>query len=227
MRFWFHHYSDRLEEISHTFFARRGLTLPPGPNDLVMKRLLLTISLVLLAFACSPVEDDTPSPVGPKQEELMLSAVEFGFPSEGGSAILEVSGPLKPILTGVPTWLKVTEGEYVDYSIAFTLAVPENKSDQAREVEIIVTSGKFKSTFTVKQEAGEQEALSLEFKAGKGEGREHRDHQRKDGRDNADVKRVQEQPSQLRRGEGVAVVGPEDMSRPEGGQAQAVLFQAL
>ncbi len=122
-----------------------------------MKRLLLSISLALLAFACTPVKDD-PSPSGQHApEELTLSAAEFLFSGEGGNAVLVVTGPKKPILTGVPTWLSVTEGEYADYSMTLTLVAGENDSEQSRESQIIVTSGKFKSTFTVSQEAGEKE----------------------------------------------------------------------
>ena len=122
-----------------------------------MKRFFLTISLALLAFACSPSEGGKPSPVGPAvPDRLSLSAAEFSFPGEGGSATLDITGPLKPILTGVPAWLKVTEGEYLDYGITITLAAGENKTDQSLESQIIVTSGKFKSTFTVTQEPGEQ-----------------------------------------------------------------------
>lgn len=123
-----------------------------------MKKSLFAAVIALLAIACSPDNIETPTtPDNKAPAGITLSDTSFRLPAEGGAATLVVTGPFKPKLLGVPGWLDVSEGEFADYLITYTLKADANEITEEKTAEISIASGPYKASFTVSQEAGEEQ----------------------------------------------------------------------
>ena len=143
---------------------RRGLTLPPGSNNPVMKRRLLILAAlaVLSLWSCEKDPEVTPEP-DRTPSEITLSASSFEVEAAGGNLSLVVTAPSRPKVNALPSWISLTDGTFQDYQITFGLTVSENSAYEARESALTVTAGTLSRTFTVKQAAAEKpEVVEIE-----------------------------------------------------------------
>ena len=106
----------------------------------------LSKSLTIKQAAAPEKEDDTPTQISMDKHALTLKQT-------GGSASVIVTAPDKPSLSGVPTWLTVTETGYKNYKIKFTFKAEANDSFDERSAEVTVVSGALTDQVTITQES--------------------------------------------------------------------------
>ena len=126
-----------------------------------MKRffcLLFSITAALLALtSCNKPDSGGETPTDPAPTSITLSASSFDVPQEGQSLSLEVTAPARPTVSGLPSWIKLTDGTYSKYKITFGLAVQANDTYEARSATLTVAAkGVASVNVTVSQAAKEQ-----------------------------------------------------------------------
>ena len=118
-----------------------------------MRRPFLLVPLSLLLAACSKDPSSEKEPVAPAPSEISLSREAVSFPQGGGGVSLTITAPARPRLTGLPDWVKLTDGTYDKYHITFGLTASANDTYDIREsVVIVAAEGAPSVTFTLQQE---------------------------------------------------------------------------
>lgn len=104
----------------------------------------------LLAVACTPeTPDPTPDPV---PENMTLSASTLEASQSGETLYLTVTSPARPKVSGVPDWIKFTDGTFNHYKITFSFQVSANNTHETREAKLRITAnGLEDQIFTISQ----------------------------------------------------------------------------
>ncbi len=123
-----------------------------------MKRLYRFFLLAAMALVCTGCPDNPePDPPTPAPTSITLSSDTFSVAQAGENLSLTVKAPVRPTVTGLPSWITFTDGTYVDFSVTFGLTVAANDTYEERTATLTVAStGVPSKTVTVKQEAKEQ-----------------------------------------------------------------------
>ena len=111
-------------------------------------RWLIVCSLTLL-WACGKDTPVQPEP-DPVPTEITIGAFSLDLPQAGGDFTLTVTAPSRPTLS-VPSWIKVTDGTFSNYSISYPLTVEANSTFEERSGDISIKAGSLSKTLTVKQ----------------------------------------------------------------------------
>ena len=124
-----------------------------------MKRLYHYFLLAAMALVCTGCPDnpepDPPTPVAPTS--ITLSAESFAVAQAGEQLSLTVKAPVRPTVSGLPSWISFTDGTYADFTVTFGLTVAANDTYEKRSTTLTVAStGVPSKTVTVTQEAKEQ-----------------------------------------------------------------------
>ena len=85
-------------------------------------------------------------------KEMTLDKHSLTIRQAGGQASLIVTAPSEPSVSGVPSWLELTQSEYKNYKKKFTFKASENDSYDELSAEVTVTAGTFTDKLTVIQE---------------------------------------------------------------------------
>lgn len=121
-------------------------------------RFILLAALPLWLAACGKPDNPSPSPDS-APTAITLSAESISVGAEGtGSQTLTVTAPVRPAVSGIPSWVSWTDGTYDKYKITYTFSVAANTTYEAREAVITVTAGALSKTFKVSQAASEAPA---------------------------------------------------------------------
>ena len=91
-------------------------------------------------------DDDAP-------KEMTLDKHIATIRQTGGTAAVIVTSPVEASVSGVPSWLTMTQTEFKNYKMKFTFKAEVNDSYDERSVELTVTAGSFTDKFIVAQEA--------------------------------------------------------------------------
>ncbi len=92
----------------------------------------------------------TDEPQAPAAITLSLSS--YAAEAAGGSFTLSVTSPARPSLSGIPDWVKYTDGTFKDYGISFAFTVYANATYEDRSATITVScDGVSDAEFTVTQ----------------------------------------------------------------------------
>ena len=112
---------------------------------------LLPLALVL---ACEKVPTPEPVPEVPVPTAIALGSSRFSVEAGGELLSLEITAPARPKLSGLPDWIRFTDGTYKDYRITVGLTVDPNVAFEARTASLTVSAaGVSPVTVTVEQSA--------------------------------------------------------------------------
>ena len=120
------------------------------------KILSLLLAGLCLAWSCNkdpqiPQEDPAPTAIS-------LSGNSFTSPQEGETIVLTVTAPSRPQVSGLPAWIKLTDGTFAKYQISYTLKVAANDTYEERSAQMSVSAGDVSPvSFTVTQAAKAKE----------------------------------------------------------------------
>lgn len=92
------------------------------------------------------IESDAP-------KEMTLDKHNLTIRQLGAQASVIVTAPEEPSVSGVPSWLELTQTEFKNYKKKFTFKAGENDSYEELTAEITVTAGSFTDKITIVQEA--------------------------------------------------------------------------
>ena len=99
-----------------------------------MKRLPIATAALLAVCACGGKTDSTPA--GPTT--ITLSQNSFSVAQAGETVSLTVTAPARPKISGVPSWITVTEGAYKDYKMSIDLTAASNETYDNRTADLSV-----------------------------------------------------------------------------------------
>ena len=127
-----------------------------------MKKAILSIAAVAAAlalWACGGHEPEpAPQPTpDPAPTAITLSANSFTAAQAGEKLSLTIKAPARPVVSGLPSWIKYSDGTYSSYNITVGLNVAANDTYDARTATVTVAStGVTSVTFTVSQPGKEK-----------------------------------------------------------------------
>ncbi len=113
----------------------------------------LAAALLCLTSCEDPVTPDPP--VDPAPTTITLSTSSFTVAQAGANLSFDVTAPTRPSVTGLPSWITLTDGTYNHYKITYGLTVAANETYEERSATLTVASGSLSATVTVSQEAKE------------------------------------------------------------------------
>ena len=108
--------------------------------------------LVLLAlWACDKGSDEEiPQPEAPAA--IRVSPASLSVEPAGGNYEICVTAPARPKLSGLPEWIRLSDGTFKDYSITLGLTVSSNASTESRTAALTVSAaGATDLSFTITQ----------------------------------------------------------------------------
>ena len=115
------------------------------------------MAIALAALFCGSCQTPEPEPdPDPAPVSLSLSATSFSIGREGGQVNLTVTAPVRPQVSGQPSWVSVADGTFDHYSITYVLTVDGNTAYSSREAVLTVRSGLLSETVKIVQEAAEK-----------------------------------------------------------------------
>lgn len=114
-------------------------------------RRLIAVLALLAAISCTQSQPD-PVP-DPAPEVMILSGNAFTVPQAGKTMTLTVTAPVRPQVSGLPQWIRFTDGTYAHYKITFTFEVEAHSGYGSRSAELTISAtGLPAQTLTVTQE---------------------------------------------------------------------------
>ncbi|MBO4585523.1 MAG: cellulase family glycosylhydrolase [Bacteroidales bacterium] len=124
-----------------------------------MKKILAFVMSALALIACNDKPDngseDNITPEVPTA--ITLSVTEINAVADGGSFEMTVSAPSRPKVTGLPSWVKLTDGVFKNYSIKYILTVEANPTYESRSASATVSCKDVPEvSFSINQEAKEE-----------------------------------------------------------------------
>ncbi|MBQ8022288.1 MAG: BACON domain-containing protein, partial [Bacteroidales bacterium] len=123
-----------------------------------MKR-FLSYLLAVAAAACTwscggnADPDEPEKPVAPAT--ISLSNASFNVAQAGETVSLDITAPVRPVISGAPDWISVREGIYNSQTYVMSgvkLTVSANQTYETRSVTLTVSAGSASATFTVSQD---------------------------------------------------------------------------
>ena len=126
-----------------------------------MKKFLSFAGFVLAALCCGSCQKtgtEPDEPADPAPTVITLSAGSFSFGQAGGDVTLTVTAPVRPVLSGHPAWLTVTDGTFDRFTITYTLSAAPNPEYEVRKAELTVQAGTLSQKVALTQEAAEKPA---------------------------------------------------------------------
>ena len=122
-----------------------------------MKSALSILATALAALCIWSCEKPEPEPEpDPAPTSLTLSAASFELAVAGGDVTLDVTAPVRPVISGNPSWITVVDGTFNKYKISYTLKIAANPDYETRSASLTVTAGSLSKTLTVRQAAAEK-----------------------------------------------------------------------
>lgn len=115
-------------------------------------------SVILLAFgavlaSCSGGKEDSSQP-DPAPSEITLSVPSISVSADGDSYSLTVTSPSRPKISGLPDWVRLTDGTYDKYKITIGLTVSSNETYDAREAELVISASNVSSVLCKISQSG-------------------------------------------------------------------------
>lgn len=117
----------------------------------------VTVSAGALSKTFTVVQAGTPEAEEDKPIELSLDKHFLSLKQGGGMASVIVTAPEKASLSGVPSWLGVTETDFKNYKMKFTFKADMNDSFEELSTMVKVTAGSLQDQITIVQAAKEKE----------------------------------------------------------------------
>ena len=128
---------------------------------MIMKHFLqfLLAAVALVSLGCCTKPEEGESQTEEKAPtSITLSESSFEVPQASKSLSLTVTAPARPTVSGLPSWIKLTDGTFSKYKITFTLTVQANDTYEERSATLTVAAaGATSVTCKVKQAAKEKE----------------------------------------------------------------------
>ena len=114
-------------------------------------------ALTTIMVACGPADSensggqDTEAPKG-----ISVSPSSISATSDGGSFILDVTSPVRPVVSDIPSWASLSDGTYKNYRISYTVIVTANSEYEARSAELSISANGETVKVPVSQEAAQK-----------------------------------------------------------------------
>jgi len=118
---------------------------------------ILVAASIAALWSCGGTDLDGPDSGTPQAPAaITLTPSGASVASEASKVSLSVNAPLRPVVSGLPSWIILVDGTFNNYNITFTLEVARNTAYEPRTASLTVTSGSLVSTFTLTQAAAEK-----------------------------------------------------------------------